>query len=332
MMDLSDGLGADLPRLARASGLGFEIEETAIPRNRGCTIKQAINDGEDYELLFAIASREQQKLQASWKKEIPQTSRSRASGVSFRNPRRPPAAIRISVAMFISNSAEETAAIGRERAHAAQKGDVIALAGDLGAGKTQFVKGFVAGLDSEAAVTSPTFTLLHEYTGGRMPVYHFDFYRLEDHAAALRLGLDDYFFGDGVCVIEWADRFRDLIPPQAQWISFKMKSETARDDQRMKIFALENSTTRGSIALLDDRDAPIVFDYENDRKHSGAFFQSLERLSDRLHDADAIVVGLGPGSYAGVRIAIAAAIGLQAGADAQLLGAAFYLRDRFIDG
>ena len=130
--------------------------------------------------------------------------------------------------MFISNSAEETARFGQERAAKVRPGDIIALAGDLGTGKTQFVKGFVAGLGSEAAVTSPTFTLLHEYTGGRLTVYHFDFYRLEDRAAALRLGLDDYFFGDGVSVIEWADRFRDLIPPPANWISFEMKSETAR--------------------------------------------------------------------------------------------------------
>jgi tRNA threonylcarbamoyladenosine biosynthesis protein TsaE len=130
--------------------------------------------------------------------------------------------------MFISNSPEETTLFGRERARAIRAGDVIALAGDLGTGKTQFVKGFVAGLDSEAAVTSPTFTLLHEYIGGRLTVYHFDFYRLEDRAAALGLGLDDYFFGDGVSVIEWADRFRDLIPRHANWISFEMKSETVR--------------------------------------------------------------------------------------------------------
>jgi tRNA threonylcarbamoyladenosine biosynthesis protein TsaE len=130
--------------------------------------------------------------------------------------------------MFISNSAEETAAFGRKRASQLRAGDVIALAGDLGTGKTQFVKGLVAGLGSEAAVTSPTFTLLHEYPGGSLPIYHFDFYRLEDRNAALRLGLDDYFFGDGVSVIEWADRFRDLIPDSAHWILFETKSETAR--------------------------------------------------------------------------------------------------------
>lgn len=130
--------------------------------------------------------------------------------------------------MFISSSAEETAALGRERARRLRAGDVVALAGDLGAGKTQFVKGLVAGLGSEADVTSPTFTLLREYVDGSLPVYHFDFYRLEDRAAALRLGLDDYFFGDGVSVIEWADRFRDLIPDNAHWISFAIKSETVR--------------------------------------------------------------------------------------------------------
>jgi tRNA threonylcarbamoyladenosine biosynthesis protein TsaB len=86
----------------------------------------------------------------------------------------------------------------------------------------------------------------------------------------------------------------------------------------MKILALENSTTQGSIALLDGE--PIVFQYENDRKHSGAFFQSLERLSDHFEKLDAIVVGLGPGSYAGVRIAIASGIGLQAATGAKLLG------------
>jgi tRNA threonylcarbamoyladenosine biosynthesis protein TsaE len=130
--------------------------------------------------------------------------------------------------MFISNSAEETISFGRNRAEQLRAGDIVALAGDLGAGKTQFVKGLVAGLGSAAAVTSPTFTLLHEYIGGRLPVYHFDFYRLEDRNAVVAIGLDDYFFGDGVSVVEWADRFRDLIPKSAHWISFETKSETSR--------------------------------------------------------------------------------------------------------
>ena len=130
--------------------------------------------------------------------------------------------------MFISNSTDETAAVGRQYANTARVGDVFALSGGLGAGKTQFVKGLVAGLGSNALITSPTFTILHEYEGGRLPAYHFDFYRLETREAALRLGLDDYFFGEGVAIVEWADRFPDLIPDGAQWISFELKSETSR--------------------------------------------------------------------------------------------------------
>lgn len=130
------------------------------------------------------------------------------------------------VASFISNSVEETIAAGREAGCNARAGDVLALVGDLGAGKTQFVKGVVAGIGSPAEVTSPTFTLIHEYGGGRLPVYHFDFYRLETPTAVLQLGFDDYL--DGVSVIEWADRFPELIPKNAAWIRFEMKNETSR--------------------------------------------------------------------------------------------------------
>lgn len=130
--------------------------------------------------------------------------------------------------MFISNSAEETIATGRTYGQRARKGDVFALAGDLGAGKTQFVKGFVAGLESGAEVTSPTFVLVHEYGDGRLPVYHFDFYRLENSDAVLRLGFDDYIFGEGVSLIEWADRYPDLLPSHAKWLSFELRSENVR--------------------------------------------------------------------------------------------------------
>lgn len=130
--------------------------------------------------------------------------------------------------MFISNSAEETIAAGRKYGRTAAKGDVFALTGDLGAGKTQFVKGFVAGLESRAEVTSPTFVLVHEYEGGRLPVYHFDFYRLDNKEAVLRIGFDDYVFGEGVSLIEWAERYSDLIPQEAKWLSFELKGENSR--------------------------------------------------------------------------------------------------------
>ncbi len=132
------------------------------------------------------------------------------------------------MATFISNNPAETEEIGRRFANNVDIGSVLALEGDLGSGKTQFTKGLVAGLGSSIPVTSPTFTIIHEYPGGRLPVYHFDFFRLEDQESVARLGLDDYLFGDGISVIEWADRFPEFIPEQARWILFEIKSENAR--------------------------------------------------------------------------------------------------------
>jgi tRNA threonylcarbamoyladenosine biosynthesis protein TsaE len=132
------------------------------------------------------------------------------------------------MATFISNSPAETEAVGRRLAEDVGVGSVFALQGELGSGKTLFTKGFVAGMESNSAVSSPTFTIVHEYRGGRLPVYHFDFFRVESRQSLARLGLDDYFFGDGVSVIEWADRFRDFIPEQARWILFETRSENQR--------------------------------------------------------------------------------------------------------
>ena len=130
--------------------------------------------------------------------------------------------------MSISRSPKETAAIGAQFARAAAVGDVFGLMGDLGAGKTQFVKGFVASLGSNSDVTSPTFTIIHEYSGGRLPVYHFDFYRLDSPTAVLRLDFDEYVDSDGICVIEWADRFPELLPARTKWISLAIQGENER--------------------------------------------------------------------------------------------------------
>ncbi len=124
------------------------------------------------------------------------------------------------MATTISPSAEDTIAHGRALAATLRRGDVLALCGDLGAGKTHFVKGLAAGLGASAPVTSPTFTLIHEYLGGRLPLYHFDFYRLDDEDEALKIGFDEYLDGDGVCVIEWADKFPALLPAPTRWLRF----------------------------------------------------------------------------------------------------------------
>ena len=132
------------------------------------------------------------------------------------------------MATTISQSAEETIALGQAIAATLRRGDVLALCGELGAGKTQFVKGLTSGLGADAAVTSPTFTLIHEYSGGCLPVYHFDFYRLDDEDEALKIGLDEYLDGDGVCLIEWADKFPALLPPHTRWLHFSYREDGAR--------------------------------------------------------------------------------------------------------
>ena len=133
------------------------------------------------------------------------------------------------MATFTSNSPLETEKIGREIAAQLRPVCVDALQGELGSGKTHFTKGLVAGLGSAAPVTSPTFTIIHEYPGGRWPIYHFDFFRLENEESVLQLGVDEYFYGEGISVVEWADRFPRLVPPDAKWVTFRLQSENERE-------------------------------------------------------------------------------------------------------
>ena len=110
---------------------------------------------------------------------------------------------------LISHSPAATEALGERLGGAAQRGAVIALSGDLGAGKTQFVKGLSRGLGSPARVHSPTFTLVNEYGGGRLRLFHLDLYRLETPAQILSAGIEEFLSPDGVAVIEWAERLED---------------------------------------------------------------------------------------------------------------------------
>ncbi len=112
--------------------------------------------------------------------------------------------------------------MGRALAAELRAGEVVAIDGDLGAGKTHFVKGLAAGLGHTGEVTSPTFTLVHEYTGGRLPLYHFDFYRLESEDEVLRIGLDDYLESGGIAAIEWAGKFPALLPKGTRWLRFRV--------------------------------------------------------------------------------------------------------------
>jgi tRNA threonylcarbamoyladenosine biosynthesis protein TsaE len=113
------------------------------------------------------------------------------------------------MATFISHSPQETAALGEEWGRAAVMGLVIGVTGDLGAGKTQLAKGLARGLGVPGRAHSPTFTLVNEYRGGRLPLFHVDLYRLETPEQIIAAGLEEYFHPDGVAIIEWAERWTE---------------------------------------------------------------------------------------------------------------------------
>lgn len=110
---------------------------------------------------------------------------------------------------------EQTRAFALELAEGLKKGDLIALSGDLGTGKTAFTRYIAEGLGITETVTSPTFTIIQEYRSGRLPLYHFDVYRVSDEEELFELGYEEYFYGDGVCVVEWADLIENLLPEGA---------------------------------------------------------------------------------------------------------------------
>ena len=121
---------------------------------------------------------------------------------------------------------EAMIALGNKIALTLKSGAVLALRGGLGAGKTHFTKGVVAGLGCAAEVTSPTFTLAHEYTGGQLPVAHFDFYRMETEHEVLRIGWDEYLEEGGVVIVEWPDKFPALLPEDAIWLDFEVAGDS----------------------------------------------------------------------------------------------------------
>ncbi len=126
-------------------------------------------------------------------------------------------------------SAQETFELGRKLGVECKKGDVYTLVGDLGVGKTVFTKGFANGLGIEDAISSPTFTIIQEYQGNRMPFYHFDVYRIGDIEEMHEIGFDDYVYGEGVCLIEWANLIEDILPQSYTEITIGKNLENGFD-------------------------------------------------------------------------------------------------------
>jgi len=116
-----------------------------------------------------------------------------------------------------------------------KKGDVVCLEGDIGVGKTVFVKGMAASLDVKEYVTSPTFTIVNEYNG-KFPVYHFDVYRISDLEEMSEIGFEEYIYGDGVTIVEWADLIREILPGECIWIKLERDSSENGD---MRIISID---------------------------------------------------------------------------------------------
>ncbi|MDY6324059.1 MAG: tRNA (adenosine(37)-N6)-threonylcarbamoyltransferase complex ATPase subunit type 1 TsaE [Catonella sp.] len=123
--------------------------------------------------------------------------------------------------IYETASSSETFALGKRFGEEATAGEIICLSGDLGVGKTVFTQGLAKGLGIEEPVTSPTFTIVEQHTEGRLPLYHFDVYRIGDVSEMDEIGYEDCFFGDGICLIEWAELVEEIIPEGSTWIKIE---------------------------------------------------------------------------------------------------------------
>lgn len=128
---------------------------------------------------------------------------------------------------IISKSPEETKKLGREVGKLAKPGDLLAFYGELGAGKTCFIQGISQGLEVKDYVTSPSFTIVNEYQG-KIPIYHFDLFRLDHAEDILELGYEEYFYGEGLTVIEWAEKIEHFLPQEHLKIDIKFKDYSQR--------------------------------------------------------------------------------------------------------
>ena len=132
-----------------------------------------------------------------------------------------------------TKNAKETFQLGQKIGKKALPGQIYTLNGDLGVGKTVFTQGVASGLEIGEPVNSPTFTILQEYEGGRLPFYHFDVYRIGDIEEMEEIGYDDYFFGEGICLIEWSQLIEEILPENV--ISVTIEKDPAKDFDYRKI-------------------------------------------------------------------------------------------------
>ena len=136
---------------------------------------------------------------------------------------------------YETNSSEETFELGKELGMEAVPGEVVTLSGALGMGKTVFAKGFAAGLGIRTPVSSPTFTIMNQYNEGRLPMYHFDVYRVETEDEMYDVGYREYFYGQGVCLIEWPEKIKSLLPDNYIKVEFHRSLSENFDYRRIVV-------------------------------------------------------------------------------------------------
>jgi tRNA threonylcarbamoyladenosine biosynthesis protein TsaE len=136
-------------------------------------------------------------------------------------------------------SEEETEKFAASLAERIKPGTVVCLDGDLGVGKTVFAKGFASGLGIKEPVVSPTFTILHGYEGGKMPLWHFDVYRISDVDEMDEIGYEDCFYGDGVSLVEWASRIGEIIPQDAVRVKIEKNPEKGFDYRKITVSGMD---------------------------------------------------------------------------------------------
>ena len=139
------------------------------------------------------------------------------------------------MAVIDSFCAKDTYELGEKIGQMAKPGMVISLTGDLGVGKTVFTQGLAKGLGIEEPVNSPTFTIVQVYEKGRLPLYHFDVYRIGDIEEMDEIGYEDYFYGEGVCLIEWADLIREILPEQMCRVTIEKDLEKGFDYRKITL-------------------------------------------------------------------------------------------------
>ena len=137
--------------------------------------------------------------------------------------------------MIESYGPGDTSSLGQRLGREAKKGDIFCLNGDLGVGKTVFTQGFAAGLGITEPVNSPTFTILQQYDEGRLPLYHFDVYRIGDVSEMDEVGYEDCFYGDGVTLIEWPERIRELLPEHVVTVTIEKNLEKGFDYRKITV-------------------------------------------------------------------------------------------------